>query len=49
MGCASRHCLQANFIGVTELKQIHVAPTVVNADYSTKKSKAIDLAESLAA
>ena len=35
------------FIGVTNLEQIHVAPTVVNADYATTKAKAIAQAEAL--
>lgn len=35
------------FIGVTDLQQIHVAPTVLNANYSATKVKAIALAESL--
>ena len=37
-----------NFIGVTELRQIHVAPTVVNVDYAATKAKAIARAEALA-
>lgn len=36
-----------NFIGVTQLEQIHVAPTVVNVDYATTKAKAIARAEAL--
>ena len=28
-----------NFIGVTDLEQIHVAPTVLNADYASTKAK----------
>ncbi len=36
------------FIGVTEVEHIHVAPTVVNADYPTTKAKAITKAEAAA-
>lgn len=35
------------FIGVTELEQIHVAPTVVNIDYAATKAKAMARAEAL--
>jgi FMN-dependent NADH-azoreductase len=35
------------FIGVTELEQIHVAPTVLNADYASTKAKAMARAEAL--
>lgn len=38
-----------NFIGVTDLEQIHVAPTVVNADYAATKATAIARAEALVA
>ncbi|MCR8827998.1 FMN-dependent NADH-azoreductase [Pseudosulfitobacter koreensis] len=37
------------FIGVADVEHIHVAPTVVNADYSTTKAEAIVKAEAAAA
>ncbi len=37
-----------NFIGVTDLKQIHVAPTVLNTDYAATKAHAMARAEALA-
>lgn len=37
-----------HFIGVTELRQIHVAPTVVNMDYASTKANVMALVESIA-
>jgi FMN-dependent NADH-azoreductase len=35
------------FIGVTDMKHMHVAPTVLNTDYATTKANAMAMAESL--
>ena len=35
------------FIGVTDLQQMHVAPTVLNTDYAATKTNAMAAAESM--